>query len=150
MARHQNRAQFTVYGVVVLALDTLLGLHPSGCVPGAGGGGSGHMAVINVCSEDDLRRVFGVFGTIQHIHTLREPHTHRSKGCCFLVYSTPQVCATHGGGVRTAFCGGIPIPENRMRQPGLGFHSHRVGGVHPSNLVQDDGHMCSLLARARQ
>jgi RNA recognition motif-containing protein len=42
------------------------------------------------CSEDDLRRVFGVFGTIQHIHTLREPHTHRSKGCCFLVYSTPQ------------------------------------------------------------
>lgn len=70
-------------------------------------------------TEDDLRRLFAVAGTVTSVHIITDPATGRSKGCAYVRMATADALKDAIESLDGAMVGGrlITVSEARPQKP---------------------------------
>lgn len=77
----------------------------------------GHLAYET--TEDDLRRLFAVAGTVSAVHLIVDPQTGKSKGCGYVKMATAEQAREAIDSLDGALLGGriITVTEARPQKP---------------------------------
>ncbi|HZV81906.1 MAG TPA: RNA-binding protein [Geobacteraceae bacterium] len=90
-------------------------------------------------TEDDLRRLFSVAGTVQSVHLITDPVSGRSKGCGYVKMTTVSEAIEAINCLDGALIEGRKIAVSEAREQKPQKTQQRPGGNRPRRTGTGDG-----------